>query len=253
MAFLKKNPRKFYTIFLDNNVCKIYFRELNSRRAVLEEGSKNIYIKNREYLDEINEFIKDKENSYICLLQTSLQQGLVGELGVDVSENIIQNIDKDVISYANLKDIEYIKGYLKFKIDEFISPFKILYFLYKNVEITSTSLLMLKFGSSMAVMVVNKNGILDATMIDLKEIYILFYNEGHILDNEELFFEALKQYIANFYKDNNDFIDKIYVYSNEGLGVEMGYYIFTKIFIRTEVPMLNLMDFVNKINIKEKF
>ena len=253
MSFLKKNIKKFYTILIDNNSCKIYFRNISPRRKVLEEETKNIYIKNKNFPDEIKKFIKDEENSHICVLQTSKEQGLASQDCLDMSKYLLQSIDTDVISYANLKDINEIRNSFDFKVDEFISPFKVLYFLYKNSALTNTSLYVVKFNETMAIMVANKNRVIDTKMVDLSELYVKFYNDDLVLNSEELFLEVLKRYVDEFYKNHDEFIDKIYIYSSDDLGVEMGYYIFTKIFIRTEVSTLNLMDFINKINIKENF
>ena len=165
MSILKKNDKKFYTLFIDGNSCKICFRNLSPKRVVLEEKNKEIEIKDDTCIDEINDFIQ--KDGYVCVLQSSLNQGLSkGEI-IDDGLSLVNKIDGDIISFLDLGVVNGLRESFGFKIDEFISPFKVLYYLYKNSNLTTTSLFVLKFYDSLAVMVANEKSVLDGKMLDL--------------------------------------------------------------------------------------
>lgn len=255
MGFLKRNNRLFYTILLDSDICKIQFRELNSKRAVIKDGLESIEIENAKV--GIQNYMATngncKEKDYICVLQTSYQQGL-SDTAVDGFS--VQYIDKDVYSYANSGEIEAIKDNLGFYINEFISPFKVLYFLFKNQEFKGASLFVLKFSSSAAFMVADENVIYFAKMINLTERFIeIIQNDPSVAmdDSDELFYRVISGFVSEYYESYETFINSIFIYDIGSLGPETGYYIFTRIFIKTHIVPINLMDFINKINIKENF
>lgn len=255
MSFLKRNNRLFYTILLDSDICKIYFRLVSPKRTVVKEGLETIEIENakvgiQNYMAN-NGICKNKD--YICVLQTSYKQGLTN---VMVDGFYTQYIDENIYSYANLDDIQNLKDNLGFKIDEFISPFKVLYFLMKNQEFKGASLFVLKFSSSAAFMVADESTIYFAKMINLADRFIdIIQNDPSVAmdDSDELFYRVISEFVKEYYSEHETFINSIFIYDIGSLGPETGYYIFTRIFIKTHIVPINLMDFINKINIKENY
>lgn len=255
MGFLKRNNRLFYTILLDSDICKIYFRELDSRKAVIREGLETIAIEEaglgvQTYISK-NGICGSKD--YLSVLQTSYQQGLTDSI---VDGFNVQYIDKNIYSYASISDINAIKESLKIHINEFISPFKVLYFLFKNQEFKGVSLFILKFSSSAVFMVADENMIYIAKMINLAESFIEIIDADSSIDmsdSDELFYRVIRDFVNSFYDEHDTFINNIFIYDIGSLGPETGYYIFTRMFIKTNIVPINLMDFINKINIKENF
>ncbi|NLY04125.1 MAG: hypothetical protein GXZ15_04720 [Campylobacter sp.] len=255
MNFLRRNNRHFYTILLDNDLCKVYFRELNSQKSVVSEGIKTFKVDGK--YSQIGEYIEQNasygEKDYVCVFQTSHTQGLTD---VMIDGFYVQYIDENIYSYANLSDIRQIEESAGVHINEFISPFKVLYFLHKNQNFEGVGLFVLKFSSLAVLMVADHGKIYSAKTVDLtKEFMNLINNDESIVldDWDELFYRVIRDFIFDFYTQNESFINGIYIYDTGGLSPEIGYYIFTKIFIKTNIVPLNLMDFINKINIKENF
>ena len=60
--------------------------------------------------------------------------------------------------------------------------------------------------------------------------------------------------VDKFYKTNDsDFIENIAIYSDDELNHELGYVVFTQIFIKTEIHFVNICEYTNKISIKETY
>mgnify|MGYP001662930123 FL=1 len=81
----------------------------------------------------------------------------------------------------------------------------------------------------------------------------MLFDENYI-DSDREFLQILKDEIDKFYKTNDsDFIENIAIYSDDELNHELGYVIFTQIFIKTEIHFVNICEYTNKISIKETY
>ena len=71
-------------------------------------------------------------------------------------------------------------------------------------------------------------------------------------DADELFYELLNFQIETFYKtENSEFLTNVFIYSDGTLSNEIGYVIFTRIYIKTNLKNLNFADYINKIAMLE--
>ena len=256
MAFLKRNLRNFYTVFFDDGSCKIKFRELNSQKVILKEYFNTIRPKNGSLFESVNETLKDTKKdkkSYVSVIDGSIKHSFLMENNNDLDSFVTQKIDKNILAILDEDRLEIYKENLDLKDFEYISPFKVLYFLYKNSELDGTNLFVIKFHQTLAIMVANKDKVINAKMMSLEEAFEKTLLKGLDVDinSDEIFCGAIEDYLKQFYDSHDEFIEKIMIYGS--VGPEIGYYIFTKIFIKTEVGLENIIDFANKINIKENF
>ncbi|CZE47104.1 hypothetical protein [Campylobacter geochelonis] len=258
MSLFKKSPSMFYSIFLNNEVCKIYFRELSFQKTVVREAEEKISLKNTTDLSEkISLFLRQTDNKkgFVSVLLTSSNQGLLDD-DVNLDDDIvIQEIDDDVIAYCAKTDIEKTQEVVGVNVNEFMNAFKMLYFLYKNQDFKGTSMFVLKFDDNAAVIVANKDKIFFSKMLDfsaqLDELVKAKSVDFAVDDTDEILCQIFKQNIIKIYQDSDEFIENIYIYDEDSLSAEVGYYIFTRIFIKTSVVPINMIDLINKINIKE--
>lgn len=256
MAFLKRNLRNFYTVFFDDGSCKIKFRNLNSQKVILKEYFNTVRPKDGDLFKSVNEYLKDAKKdkkSYVSVIDGSLKHSLVMENSDDLKDKLTQKIDKNIIAILDENKFQKYKENIEVNEFEYISPFKVLYFLYKNCKLGGVNLFLIKFHQTLAIMVASKDKVIDAKMISLEKSYEKMILENLDLDinSDEIFCAAIEDYLKEFYEKHDDFIEKIMVYGS--VGPEIGYYIFTKVFIKTEVGMEDVIDFANKINIKENF
>ena len=78
-------------------------------------------------------------------------------------------------------------------------------------------------------------------------------NDAGDCDDDELLYAVIREIIDEYYADDEaDFIDSIYIYGDD-VSSQSGYLIFTKLFINTKIVPINLIDFLNKIAIKENY
>lgn len=256
MAFLKRNLRNFYTVFFDDGSCKIKFRNLNSQKVILKEYFNTVRPKDGDLFKSVNEYLKDAKKdkkSYVSVIDGSLKHSLVMENSDDLKDKLTQKIDKNIIAILDEDKFQKYKENIETNEFEYISPFKVLYFLYKNCKLDGVNLFLIKFHQTLAVMVASKDKVIDAKMISLEKSYekIILENLDIDINSDEIFCAAIEDYLKEFYEKHDDFIEKIMVYGS--VGPEIGYYIFTKVFIKAEVGMEDIIDFANKINIKENF
>ncbi|PSM52303.1 hypothetical protein CBLAS_0302 [Campylobacter blaseri] len=259
MRLFGNSPKMFYSVCVDNNVFEIFFREFDKKNTLKQEFNEKDILVNKEHVEKINFFLKStgSKKSFLSFMHTSLNQGLVDDAIYNDKDFIMQEIDKDVISYSLKSEIEDIKNLYNVEYIEYINPFKVLYFLMKNENFKGTSLFILKFSQSAAVMVANSEKVIFSKMINfIDEGFDAFKKDPDsfsLEDDDEIFVSILQNFLNKFYETNSSFVDEIFVYDTCSSNRELGYYIFTKLFIKTNVFPLDIVEYINKINIKEHF
>lgn len=251
MGLFSKNKKIFYTILLDREICKFFFREIDNKRRVVNELFEFSNCNEIDALDgKFASFITKTENKQgsCSILDTDIKHNFIATLDDFEGEKddfIFENIDKNFIIYYKKNDIKWLISKFGVEFDEYILPLKMLYFLLKNQECNgATNAFVLKFQKSATVIICEKNNVKIAEVLDYRDL-------GGNFDDDDIFYEILKLCIDKYYiNENADFIDTIYIYGDEDIGNELGYLIFTKLYITTKVIPLNFIDFINKMAIK---
>ena len=102
----------------------------------------------------------------------------------------------------------------------------------------------MKFNTEIAVILADEKNVKLAKILQIK-------NDTGDCDEDELLYSVIREIIDEYYADDEaDFIDSIYIYGDDVIS-QSGYLIFTKLFINTKIVPINLIDFLNKIAIKE--
>ena len=251
MGLFSKNKKIFYTILLDREICKFFFREIDNKRRVVSELFEFSHYNDLEALDgKFAAFITKAQNKQgICsILDTGIKHKFIATMDDFEGEKddfIFENIGKNFIIYYKKSDIGWLISKFGVKFDEHILPLKMLYFLLKNQEYSgATNAFVLKFKKSAAVIICEKDNVKMAEVLDYRDL-------GGDFDDDDIFYEILKLCIDKYYaSENADFIDTVYIYGDDDIGNELGYLIFTKLYITTKVIPINFIDFINKMAIK---
>ncbi|MSN95642.1 hypothetical protein F1B92_00250 [Campylobacter sp. FMV-PI01] len=250
MNFLKKTPKVFCSVLLDGKRCKIFIRKMGSKKSVVSEEFDEFLLEEDENLQKLGKIAKDQ--SYISIMHTSANQGIEFKKdSINTDEYAFEEVDKKVFCYMDKTKIDDFAKSNNFVVNEYMSAFKILYFLSKNQNFKGTSLFVLRFNESAAFMIANEDRVFVTKMVEIyDEILNYLESDSNLSDIDEFFCNILENFIKQFYENSNEFINEIYIYDEKSS--EVGYYIFTKIFIKTQIVPLNIVDFMNKINLKEK-
>lgn len=249
MWFLDSKKNSFLSIILDNGLCKYYIRNLGNKNKVLSQKTgffefENVDTINEKIMQEIHN-IQNKK-LFTCILHTDINQY------ANQKENdkcYTKSVDKDFTVMIN-KDI--IDNYeFKFKVDEHMSALKLLYFLIKNEAFDKTSMFMLKFNKTSVVSFATKDSVFSAYMLNYENMAINLRNAG-VEDSEEILCQIIKEQLYNFYQNEScDFVQNIFLYDINSKESNESYYIFKNLSIRTESVPTDILDFLNRINIKE--
>ena len=247
MGFFK-SKKAFFTAFINKNYCEVYYRKIGADRAIIDEKFKKITYENDKDLKNeiINLGILNEKNLTSSVVIDDKDQQVFMQSGLASDENFIfQNIDKNFTCAFDKKFADALDEKCGIKFDFHTSLFKILYFLYKNQNFSTNSLYALKAKNKILFLIANKN---EVFFTDL----VLF--DENCIDSDREFLQILKDEIDKFYKTNDsDFIENIAIYSDDELNHELGYVVFTQIFIKTEIHFVNICEYTNKISIKETY
>lgn len=261
--FFNKLFKTFYSVVLDNRSCKFYFREVASNKNILSENSQTIIYENNDKI--ANSFAKFMENTskepITSTIICSTNQGAIFPTQnlIEEDDNFIYEIinEKFKVYYSKQESIE-INTKFNTNFDQFMSAFKVLYFLFKNQNFSGKALFVLKFEETAAFMVADESGVCYTRIVDIADALTLIAqnpdsDEVEMDDMGEIFYAILQSEIKRFYESaNSDFIEQIFIYDNDTLGAEIGYLIYTRLHIKTELIPVDLAEYINKISIKER-
>ena len=241
--------KSFLSVVLKGNIGNFYYRKFKSKK-IIDEKTDKIDLSQSE--DEpavcLSKFtdLKEKRLKTGIFIDDISQRVILGE--VVLRENFVyQEVDKGFTVELPKEIIEQVDEKFGIKFDAHISLFKVLYFLMKNQHCAETAMYALKFDDKIAFIVGNQERVNFADIISLKDLF-----EIDLGDDDEMFFEILKVEIDKFYTEHaTDFINNIFIYNDGSLGNELGYVIFSRIFVKTNLVPTDFVDFINKILIKE--
>ena len=253
MGIFSKANRSFYSVILDGDECKFFFREIDNKRRVKNELLEYEQDVQNEYLDgKLATFMTKTENKsgHLSILDTNLEHHFITSLDNfdgDANEYEFENVASNFVIYYKKSDVIKIDECFGITFDMHITPLKTLYFLYKNQECAkSSNLFVLKFNTKIAVILADEKNVKLAKNLQIK-------NDAGDCDDDELLYAVIREIIDEYYDDDEaDFIDSIYIYGDD-VSSQSGYLIFTKLFINTKIVPINLIDFLNKIAIKENY
>ena len=251
MGIFSKAIRSFYSVILDGDECKFFFREIDAKRRVKNELLEYEQDVQNEYLDgKLATFMTKTENKsgHLSILDTNLDHNFItnlDEFDGYTDEYEFENVASNFVIYYKKADANKIDECFKITFNAHITPLKTLYFLYKNQECAkSSNLFVLKFNTQIAVILADEKNVKLAKNLQIK-------NDNDVCDEDELLHSVIREIIDEYYADDEaDFIDSIYIYGDD-VSSQSGYLIFTKLFINTKIVPINLIDFLNKIAIKE--
>lgn len=260
MALFGSKKNVFCTLLLNGGSCKIIVRQIASKNRVAKSAKTTINFASKDELNEKLGEIMSKFNtkkSYICALMSSAKQCLSEELSSQ-KDYIVEAVNDDYAVCVPKNDAEWIRSAINLNIDECMSALKLMYFLIKNQEFKGTCMFVLKFKDSVCVAFANDSSVLSASMYDYEKECIKIAtkasNSASFSDSEEFFYELVKDKLSIFYSgQNSDFVSKIFLYDASGVDRNMSYYFFKNLLIQTELVPIDILDFANKINIKENY
>ena len=241
--------KSFLSVVLKDNICKFYYRKLSGKKVVDEKVEKvDLKTSEEEVSVSLAKFsdLGEKKLTTSILIDSKEQKAILGE--IEIKENFAyQEIDKGFTIELPQEIIEKTDEKFGIKFDSHTSLFKVLYFLMKNQQFAETAMFALKFDDKIAFIVGNQEKVSYANIVSLKDQF-----EVDLGDEDEMFFEILKGEIDKFYTEHeSDFINSIFIYNDGSLGNEIGYVIFSRIFVKTSLTFVDFADFINKISIKE--
>lgn len=241
--------KSFLSVVLKDNICKFYYRKLSGKKVVDEKVEKiDLKTSEEEASVILAKFanLGEKRLTTSFLIDSKEQKAILGE--VEIRENFAyQEVDKGFTVELPQEIIEKMDEKFGIKFDSHTSLFKVLYFLMKNQHFGETAMFALKFSDKIAFIVGNQENVAYANIVSMKD-----YFEVDLGDEDEMFYEILKGEIDKFYTEHeSDFINSIFIYNDGSLGNEIGYVIFSRIFVKTSLTFVDFVDFINKISIKE--
>ena len=249
MALFK--AKSFLSVAKSAGACEFFYRKLGFGRRIVDERSDRFPISPENDLATSLAGFADlgEKNLISCVLIDDERQR------VHFSEDYAP---KDSCIYQKVDDsfiVEFPRSSAQAADDAFgtsfgshTSLFKILYFLLKNQsDFENMAMFALKFNNRACFVVANQERVLYADMVRIDEEMQAAMN-----DADELFYELLNFQIETFYKtENSEFLTNVFIYSDGTLSNEIGYVIFTRIYIKTNLKNLNFADYINKIAMLE--
>ncbi|MBP5778593.1 MAG: hypothetical protein J6W17_01330 [Campylobacter sp.] len=240
------SAKSFLSVVLRDNSCKFHYRKLNGKKITDEKTDEFIFTEDSELAATLTKFIDLNEKRLTStVLIDDKTQNVVFEM-VNEDGIICQEVDKDFFVCFSQNLVDRANELFGIKFDSCISLFRVLYILITNQHFAETAMYALKFSDKIAFLVADKDKVSYANIVSTKDSFI------DDSDPDEMFFEILKDEIDKFYADHkSDFINNIFIYSDGSLGNEIGYVIFSRIFVKTNLIYVDFADFINKIAIKE--
>lgn len=249
MALFK--AKSFLGVAKSADACEFFYRKLGFGKRILDEKSDRFPIaQENDLATSLAGFadLSDK-NLISCVLIDDENQRVHFNEDYMIKENsIYQKVDDSFIVEFPRASAQAADETFGIEFSSHASLFKILYFLLKNQsDFENMAMFALKFNNRACFVVANQERVLYADIMRIDEEM-----QAAMSDTDELFYELLNFQIETFYKsENSEFLTNVFIYSDGTLSNEIGYVIFTRIFIKTNLINLNLADYINKIAMLE--
>ena len=249
MALFK--AKSFLGVAKSADACEFFYRKLGFGKRILDEKSDRFPIaQENDLATSLAGFadLSDK-NLISCVLIDDENQRVYFNEDYMIKENsIYQKVDDSFIVEFPRASAQAADETFGIEFSSHASLFKILYFLLKNQsDFENMAMFALKFNNRACFVVANQERVLYADMVRIDEEMQAAMN-----DADELFYELLNFQIETFYKsENSEFLTNVFIYSDGTLSNEIGYVIFTRIYIKTNLKNLNFADYINKIAMLE--
>ena len=249
MALFK--AKSFLGVAKSADACEFFYRKLGFGKRILDEKSDRFPIaQENDLATSLAGFadLSDK-NLISCVLIDDENQRVHFNEDYMIKENsIYQKVDDSFIVEFPRSSAQAADEAFGTSFGSHTSLFKILYFLLKNQsDFENMAMFALKFNNRACFVVANQERVLYADIMRIDEEMQAAMN-----DADELFYELLNFQIETFYKtENSEFLTNVFIYSDGTLSNEIGYVIFTRIYIKTNLKNLNFADYINKITMLE--
>ena len=249
MALFK--AKSFLGVAKSADACEFFYRKLGFGKRILDEKSDRFPIaQENDLATSLAGFadLSDK-NLISCVLIDDENQRVHFSEDYMIKENsIYQKVDDSFIVEFPRASAQVADETFGIEFNSHASLFKILYFLLKNQsDFENMAMFALKFNNRACFVVANQERVLYADIMRIDEEM-----QAAMSDTDELFYELLNFQIETFYKsENSEFLTNVFIYSDGTLSNEIGYVIFTRIFIKTNLINLNVADYINKIAMLE--
>ena len=249
MALFK--AKSFLSVAKSAGACEFFYRKLGFGKRILDEKSDCFPIaQENDLATSLAGFadLSDK-NLISCVLIDDENQRVHFNEDYMIKENsIYQKVDDSFIVEFPRASAQAADETFGIEFSSHASLFKILYFLLKNQsDFENMAMFALKFNNRACFVVANQERVLYADIMRIDEEM-----QAAMSDTDELFYELLNFQIETFYKsENSEFLTNVFIYSDGTLSNEIGYVIFTRIYIKTNLKNLNFADYINKIAMLE--
>ena len=249
MALFK--AKSFLSVAKSAGACEFFYRKLGFGRRIADERSDRLPISpENDLATSLAGFadLSDKNLISCVLIDDERQRVHFSEDYTPKDSCIYQKVDDSFIVEFPRSSAQAADEAFGTSFSSHTSLFKILYFLLKNQsDFENMAMFALKFNNRACFVVANQERVLYADMVRIDEEMQAAMN-----DADELFYELLNFQIETFYKsENSEFLTNVFIYSDGTLSNEIGYVIFTRIFIKTNLINLNFADYINKITMLE--
>ena len=249
MALFK--AKSFLSVAKSAGACEFFYRKLGFGRRIVDERSDRFPISPENDLATSLAGFADlgEKNLISCVLIDDERQRVhFSEDYAPKDSCIYQKVDDSFIVEFPRSSAQAADEAFGTSFGSHTSLFKILYFLLKNQsDFENMAMFALKFNNRACFAVANQERVLYADMVRIDEEMQAAMN-----DADELFYELLNFQIETFYKtENSEFLTNVFIYSDGTLSNEIGYVIFTRIYIKTNLKNLNFADYINKIAMLE--
>ena len=249
MALFK--AKSFLSVAKSAGACEFFYRKLGFGRRIVDERSDRFPISPENDLATSLAGFSDlgEKNLISCVLIDDERQRVhFSEDYAPKDSCIYQKVDDSFIVEFPRSSAQSADEAFGTSFGSHTSLFKILYFLLKNQsDFENMAMFALKFNNRACFVVANQERVLYADIMRIDEEMQAAMN-----DADELFYELLNFQIETFYKtENSEFLTNVFIYSDGTLSNEIGYVIFTRIYIKTNLKNLNFADYINKIAMLE--
>ena len=249
MALFK--AKSFLSVAKSAGACEFFYRKLGFGRRIVDERSDRFLISpENDLATSLAGFADLSEKNLIScvLIDDERQRVHFSEDYTPKDSCIYQKVDDSFIVEFPRSSTQAADEAFGTSFGSHTSLFKILYFLLKNQnDFENMAMFALKFNNRACFVVANQERVLYADMVRIDEEMQAAMN-----DADELFYELLNFQIETFYKtENSEFLTNVFIYSDGTLSNEIGYVIFTRIYIKTNLKNLNFADYTNKIAMLE--
>lgn len=243
--------KSFLSVVKSASECEFFFRKLGFSKRVIDERS-SVLEAGADYASALAEFaeLSDKNLNACVLIDDERQIAHLNDDYEPKDSSIYQKVDENFIVEFPRDSVDALSKEFGVEFKSQASLFKILYFLLKNQrDFENMAMFVLKFNNRAAFIVANQERVLYADIMRIDEEM-----QAAMEDSDELFYELLNFQIETFYKsENSEFLTNVFIYSDGTLSNEIGYVIFTRIYIKTNLINLDFADYINKIGIKENY